>query len=389
MTAGDWSVPETEVMDTIADVITDGTAVLATIVGVAGSAYRRPGAKMIIADQSEGVGSITAGCLEDEVLSIAESVRDDGEPRTERFDLTGEDDVWGLGVGCNGVIDILVEPLDEQYRPIVNAYQRGDDITVLTVVDSDVDNVACGDRAIVDPLAEVRDSDNVVSKTAGWPDWLLESVEETSRRLLADNTSDTVVVEHDGKRIELFIDSVTGPPHLVIFGSGHDVAPVAQLATQVDFEVTVVSFRGSNAVPERFPAADTVVSTSPATIRDTIDFDSDTYTVVMSHNFLDDRIALAELLETPTEYIGLMGPRERFEEMRDDLVDEGRTFTDDELDRIYTPAGLDLGGGTPYHIAQSIVAEVTTVYHDREPKHLKERDGSIHRRSPIDTSTNE
>lgn len=389
MTAGDWSVPETKVMDTIADVITDESAALATIVAVEGSAYRRPGAKMLIADQSEGVGSITAGCLEDEVLSIAESVLEDGNPRIEQFDLTGEDDVWGLGVGCNGVIDILVEPLDEQYRSIVDAYQRGEDSTVLTVIDSDTDKVERGDRLIAYLQKEVGDGDNIISKTAGWPDWLLESVWESTSPLLKSNTSDNIIVEHDGKRIKVFIDSVTAPPHLVIFGSGHDVAPVAQLAKQVDFEVTVASFRGANADPERFPAADEVISTSPATIRDTIDFDADTYAVVMTHNFLDDRIALEALLETPTEYIGLMGPRERFKEMRDDMADNGRTFSEDELNRIYTPAGLDLGGGTPYHIAQSIVAEVTTVHHDRELKHLKEREGTIHGRSPVDARGND
>jgi xanthine dehydrogenase accessory factor len=85
------------------------------------------------------------------------------------------------------------------------------------------------------------------------------------------------------------------------------------------------------------------------------------------------------------EYVGLMGPRGRFEEMREEFATEGRTFTEAELDRVYTPAGLDLGGGTPLHIAQSIVAEVMAVHHGREPRHLSERAGPIHERSPVDT----
>jgi xanthine dehydrogenase accessory factor len=167
----------------------------------------------------------------------------------------------------------------------------------------------------------------------------------------------------------------------VVFGGGHDVAPVVELASQVDFRVTVVTFRGAAAKADRFPAADRVLSTSPADIREAVGFDADTYAVLMTHNFVDDRLALDELLATPVEYVGLMGPRKRFREMREAFDEEGRSFSDAELARIYTPAGLDLGGGTPYHIAQSIVAEVTAVHHGREPKHLKEREGPIHDRA--------
>jgi xanthine dehydrogenase accessory factor len=378
MTAGDWSVPATEVLDAVGTALAeDQQAVLATVVAVEGSAYRRPGAKMIVADTGDGVGSITAGCLEDEVLTLAEQVLADGEPRIERFDLTGDDDVWGLGVGCNGVIDILLEPLDESYRPVVDAYEDGTDVAVLTVLDGDAD-LARGDRAFAFPA----DGEGVAFE-AGWPDSVLQALEAPTERLLAADTADSVSVDHAEATVEVFVDSVTAPPELVLFGSGHDVAPVAQLAKQVDFRVTVATFRGATAEAERFPAADRVLSTSPANLRETLAFDADTYAVVMSHNFVDDRLALDELLATPVEYVGLLGPRRRFEEMREDFAAEGRTFSEAELARIYTPAGLDLGGGTPYHIAQSIVAEVTAVHHGRESGHLKDREGPIHTRSPV------
>jgi xanthine dehydrogenase accessory factor len=410
MTAGDWSVPRTEVLNAVGEAIDGGAAVLATVVAVEGSAYRRPGAKMIVADEGDGVGSITAGCLEDEVLALAEQVLADGRPRVERFDLTGDDDVWGLGVGCNGVIDILLEPLTESYRPVVDAYDRGEDVAVLTVLDGGGTDLARGDRAFAFPtgrdgderdIPDYKDGENrdrntksgfrngqngdgLAFEAGEWPTAVLETLAETTARLLAADTSDSVTVEHDGETVEVFVDSVTAPPELVVFGGGHDVAPVAELAAQVDFRVTVATFRGAVAEESRFPAADRVCSTSPADIRATLSFDTDTYAVVMSHNFVDDRLALAELLETPVEYIGLLGPRKRFAEMREAFADEGRTFDDDELERIYTPAGLNLGGGTPFHIAQSIVAEVTAVHHGRDPAHLSERTGPIHTRSPLD-----
>jgi len=379
MTAGDWSVPETEVLDAVGDAIDDQHAVLATVVDVVGNAYRRPGAKMVVADEGDGIGSITAGCLEDEVLAIAEDVVAEGRPRVERFDLTGDDDVWGLGVGCNGVIDILLEPLDDSYRPVVDAYERGEDIVVLTVTESDASDARRGDRAYA-----TRTDGTLSFDASGWPDWLLDALDDPATKLLAAETSDTLTFEHDGDRVEVFVDAVTAPPELVIFGSGHDVAPVADLGSRVDFHVTVASFRGAAATSDRFPDADRVVSTSPATIRETIDFDENTYAVVMTHNFVDDHIALEELLDTPVPYIGLLGPRERFEEIRDELRDGGVELSEADLERIFTPAGLDLGGGTPFHIAQSVVAEVTAIRFGREPAHLTEREGHIHERPSLE-----
>jgi len=366
-------------MDAIGAAIDDQRAVLATVVDVEGSAYRRPGAKMVIAEDGDGIGSITAGCLEDEVIDLAEEVLAAGRPHVERFDLVGEDDVWGLGVGCNGIIDILLEPLDEGYRPVVGAYEDGEDLAVLTVLEGG-EASRRGDRTLARP-----DGDGSLDIDAPeWPDRLVEALAKPAGDLLATDTSDTLTVGHDGREVSVFVDAVSAPPDLVVFGSGHDVAPVASLASQVDFRVTVASFRGASATAERFPDADRVLSTSPAEIREAIEFDADTYAVVMTHNFIDDRIALSELLETPAEYVGLLGPRERFDELREDLREDGREFTAGELDRIYTPAGLDLGGETPFHIAQSIVAELTAVHFDREPRHLKEREGHIHERPSLE-----
>jgi len=387
MTQSNWSVPETEVLRQVGEGLTEEGVVLATVVAVEGSAYRRPGAKMVIAGEGSGVGSITAGCLEDEIRSLAERVAESGTPRLERFDLTNdEDDVWGLGVGCNGVIDVLLEPVDGRFEPLVDARDEKRDVVGVTILDADGVDLERGARAYWRPTAETDAVDRRVvafDAPADWPGWLLEAVSGPAADLLEADTSETVTVEGDGAAVEVFVDIVTAPPHLVVFGTGHDVGPVTELAKRLDFRVTIVGFRGAIATEERFPAADEVFATSPAAVREEISFDADTYAVVMTHNFIDDRLTLDELLATPTEYIGLMGPRKRFEEMQEDFAEEGRTFSEAELDRIYTPAGLDLGGGTPFHIAQSIVAEVTAVHHDRDPKHLSEREGPIHGRSPV------
>lgn len=376
MTDSDWSVPESAVVHSVREVLDgDGRGVLATIIDVEGSAYRRPGAKMVIPEDGAGVGHITAGCLEDEVQAVASEVLASGEPRVETYDLRpeAEDDVWGLGVGCNGVIDILLEPIDEPYRAVVDAFDEDQNTGVVTVVESD-DEDAVGARAYYDA------ADGALSPGEGFPTALADRVRDAAADLAAQGRANSF--DLDGTTV--FIDGIAAPSDLVVLGTGHDVGPVTELATQAGFRVTVLGFRGTSANEDRFPAADDVRSTSPARLREAVDFDADTHAVVATHNYVDDRIAVDELLQTEVPYVGLMGPDERFEEMLADFAAEGREFTDDELDRLYTPVGLDLGGGTPHQIALSIVSEALAVSNGREPGHLRDREGAIHDRVELE-----
>jgi xanthine dehydrogenase accessory factor len=371
-----WSVPESEVLNSIRETLDgEGRGVLATIIDVEGSAYRRPGAKMVIPEGGDGVGHITAGCLEDEVHKLASDVLDAGEARVETYDLRpgSETDVWGLGVGCNGVLDILIEPIDEGFRPVVDAVADDRDVGVATVVDAP-DSDVVGRRAYYHPESETFEA-------TALPDDVAAAVRGAVEDLTEQGKSNTVTVGD----VTVFVDGIAAPADLVLVGSGNDAGPLSELGKRAGFRVTVVGFRGVTATEERFPAADRVESTSPARIREAVDFDGDTYVVVATHNFVDDRIAVDELLSTPVPYVGLMGPRKRFEEMREDFREEGREFSADELDRLYTPVGLDLGGGSPHQIALSIVGEVMAVENGREPRHLKDREGTIHERVELST----
>ncbi|MFB6169057.1 MAG: XdhC family protein [Haloferacaceae archaeon] len=378
MSNSDWSVPESAVLHSVRDVLDgDGRGVLATIIDVEGSAYRRPGAKMVVPEGGAGVGHITAGCLEDEVQAVAAEVLEAGEPRVETYDLRpdAEDDVWGLGVGCNGVIDILLEPIDESYRAVVDAFDDDRDVGVVTVVDAeDEADEAVGARAYYDA------ADGSLSPGEGFPDGLADRVRDAVANLAAQGRANTFEV--DGARV--FVDGIAAPSDLVVLGTGHDVGPITELGAQAGFRVTVLGFRGTSATEERFPAADAVRSTSPARLHDAFDFDADTHVVVATHNYVDDRLAVDELLRSDAAYVGLMGPHERFEEMLDDFADEGREFSDAELDRLYTPVGLNLGGGSPHEIALSIVSEALAVSNDRKPGHLRDREGSIHERVDLE-----
>lgn len=371
----DWGVPETDVLAHIGDLLDAGErAVLATVIGVEGSAYRRPGAKMVVEEDGGGSGHITAGCLEDEVFELADRVLEAGEPRIETYDLMDDgDDIWGLGVGCNGIIDILLEPMDASLRPAIEALEAGRPVAVLTALAGDA---PLGVRAFYSPETGVEAGE-------GFPDWLADAAAEPAAALLETDASETVPVETEAGRAELFVDSLRPAPELVVFGSGHDVEPVVELAKRNGFQVTVVGYRGAADLEASFPRADETVAASAPQVADAVDLGASSYCVVMSHNFIDDRLTVEALIDADVPYIGLMGPHERFSEMLEEFEAEGRTFSEAELGTVYTPIGLDVGGGSPYQIATSVVAEVLAVVNDREPGHLREREDHIHDRVSV------
>jgi xanthine dehydrogenase accessory factor len=375
-THDDWSVPETTVMADIREALATGEpAVVATIAAVDGSAYRRPGAKMLVGGDG-AVGSITAGCLEDEVVRLAESVLETGESRVERFDLT-DDEEWGLGLGCNGVIDLLVEPLDQRFERPLERYAAGSDGLALTVLEAPAaTGLSVGDRAYA--------PDGDLSTVDTLPEWLVDGGADRFEDYYERGESTTVTVSGPDGAVRVFADPIIAPPELYVFGSGNDAAPVSELAAAADFRVTVVAFRGGRADPAAFPEADRVVSASAPRVGDELTLDEDTYAVVMSHNFVDDRLAVEALLDTQVPYVGVMGPESRFERMREVFAEAGRPLTDADLERLYAPIGLDLGGGAPYQIAMSIVSEVLTVHNERDPRHLRERASPIHGRPPAE-----
>jgi xanthine dehydrogenase accessory factor len=370
-----WGVPEIEVISSARRFIgNESSAVLATVVDVQGSAYRRPGAKMVINEDGGSVGSITADCLEDEVKALARDVLADGTPRIKAYDLSSDGDVWGLGVGCNGIIDVLLEPLESHYSTVTDTVAAGKPIAVCTVTESDIQDLPTGERSYYLPNSSWVLSGNE------WPETVFQELRDTAERRAQDGQALSVNIETPIGDCELFVDGIAPAPELVILGTGHDIRPVVELGKRNGFRVSVIGFRGATATSDRFPNADEVRSTSPRTLREEHTFDSDTYVVLMTHNFVDDRLALDALLDTQVPYIGLLGPQKRFEEMLTAFDEEDRTFGDAELDRIFTPAGLNLGSETPYQIALSIVAEILAVDNDRTPQHLKEQNGPIHKR---------
>jgi len=360
-----WSATEKDVREQLATLGPDAT--VATVAAVDGSAYRRPGAKMLVTADGAATGAVTAGCLEPSVLDCCERVHRTGVSETERFDLTGESETWGLGLGCNGVIDLLVEPRDRSWDPVTEALDSGLAVAVVTAVESGPET-AVGDRVLVDETGSraVPDRDPV-SRIH------LERATDTIDRLIG--TAETTTV--DVGETTLLIDGLTPLPELLLFGSQNDLGPLVTLGSRTGFRVSVHSPR-SGIDEAAVPRADDVRTGHPSTVAAGVT-DEHTYAVVMSHNLVDDRIAVETLLrETDVPYVGVMGPRDRFERLRDELARDGVSLTAAELDRVAAPVGLDLGGSTPTDIALSIVSEVVAVHNDCSGGRLKDRTGPIH-----------
>lgn len=367
-----WSAPETEIFETIRRAQnSDSQAVIAHIVGVEGNAYRRPGAKMVVSENRVGVGNITAGCLEGDVIDIASKVMKTGVPVIQTYDLMQDrDDMWGLGIGCNGIIDILIEQVNSSYKPVIEAIDNGNSISVITVLSGDV---PIGTKAYYT-------LNNGMVLSPNFPVWLSNEVESEALSSTKTGKSTSLEITTSSGSVKVFIDGILPMPKILIIGSGNDVSPVVEVAKLNGFRVAIVGFRKGIKIDEKFPRADEFYNTSPASIAIDIPIDNNTSAILMTHNFIDDRISLGALINTPIDYIGLLGPQNRFEEMLLEFKSEGRDFSTEQLAKIYSPIGLDIGGGSPYQIATSIVSEILSICHNRVPGHLKNRKGHIHER---------
>ena len=349
---------------------------LATIVAVRGSTYRRPGARLLVPQEGAPIGNISGGCLEGDVADMARVVMDEGTARLAGWDLTADDDaVWGLGLGCNGAIEVFIEPA-EQAALVAGALRTAleDDrpICVITVIESEDASVEPGARIVVRPGAQAEPDGSLGSAS------LDEEAVAAARDLLAAERSEVRTLIGG---VRAFIEVLEPPLRLLVCGAGHDAIPLTRAAAGLGWNAIVVDDRAGFLTSERYPHAGGFVHVdAPELTAKTTPIDAHTFAVVMTHNFLRDKEYLRSLLGSPAAYIGMLGPAARTERLLMELRDEGVTITDEDRGRIHGPSGLDLGAEGPEEIAQSIVAEIVAVKRARGGGFLKERPGPIHDR---------
>src|SRR5438034_5404274 len=346
---------------------------LATIVGVRGSTYRRQGARLLLTRSQQMVGNISGGCLEGDVMVVADEVMTSGQARLVTYDLTADDDVvWGLGLGCNGAVDIFVEPVDPSaeiftlYRKAI-ADERA--LAVVTVLSGAGRRLAVwADGARIGTLGDATMDDRAARAGTA-------AIQARASRIFS--------LPGSAGAVQAFVEVLRPPIRLVVCGAGHDAVPVVQLAAQMGWRVVVVDSRERFLTRDRFPGARQFIKADPTSAPDRVPMDDRTYVVIMTHNYLHDRDLLHGFLRTGAGYLGMLGPRIRTEKILDELRRDGVTMSDRDRGRIFGPLGLDIGGETPEEIALAIVGEIQAVESGRRGGFLRERKGPIHDGSGI------
>jgi xanthine dehydrogenase accessory factor len=347
---------------------------LATVVLVEGSAYRRAGARMLITEDGQLTGAISGGCLEGDALRKARLVIMQQQPMLVTYDTTDDDDAkLGVGLGCNGIIHILIEPVSEAHDPIrlLAAVVAGRSAGVLVTLFS-VD-----ERKAPQPgtCLCLTNSGLLVNGIANAP--YLNEIKADAASVF-DQKQSANNIYTDGITYTAFVEYVKPVISLVIIGAGNDAIPLTRIAAVLGWDITVIDGRNNYALAERFTAAKRVIVAKPEEVISHVSLNNLTAFVLMTHNYNYESALLAQLLPLDLPYIGVLGPRKKLERMLGELQADGLTITEDQLNKVHGPTGLDIGSEGAEEIALSIVAEIKAVLSSRNGASLKYKQASIH-----------
>ena len=325
----------------------------AVVVRTFGSAPRPEGAVLLRADDGRIAGSVSGGCVEGAAAEEIDRARRDGRSRVIRYGISDEE-AWDVGLACGGTIDVLIEPAVSE-AAVRGARDRG--VAVATILPPDAPPSAFGRHEPGDgappepPIVVAADGSLEGSLGSLAAD---EALVAAAREALLRGMSRTVAI---GDR-QVFVEAFPRQPRLVIVGAVEVARSLAVYAKELGYEVVVVDGRASFATPERFPPdrVDRLVVGWPDEVADEIGLGTDDAVAVLTHDVKFDEPAIVEALRRGCRYVGAVGSKKTQGDRRERLREAG--VTDDELDRLRGPVGLDLGGRNPAETALAIIAEV-------------------------------
>jgi xanthine/CO dehydrogenase XdhC/CoxF family maturation factor len=325
---------------------------LGILVRTVGSTYRKAGALILIAADGEYAGLISGGCLEGDLREHARTVIASGMARSVRYDTrTADDLLWGLGLGCEGAMQILLLPAGPAngWQPLAHltgALDAQQATAIAVVVESSHPAVRAGTLVLPGPAV----ADSPLPPPLAGP-----AVQELLRRSAADGT--TAWLEQPSWK--LFVLPLALPPRILLLGAGPDAVPVLDFAARLNWKVTLSDHREAYAVPSHFPGAERVLRSRPEALTEVLDLSGFTAAVVMSHHLPSDLAYLRVLASSTIPYVGLLGPAVRRERLLAELGSQASGLQG----RLHAPVGLPLGGRSPESIALAIIAELHAFLH--------------------------
>jgi len=352
---------------------------LATVVLVEGSSYRRAGARMLVTEDGQLTGAISGGCLEGDALRKARLAMAQNKPMLVTYDTTDDDDAkFGVGLGCNGIIHILIEPIfaDKQDNPIQLFklfLSKREPVVLITLF-------SLNDKQAAQPGTCLLLTVNEEIKGFFPDDEIKDALLADAENVLKNGNSVTKTYVY-GNKFTCFIELLQPTVSLVIFGAGNDAIPLVQLASVLGWHITLIDGRANYAVPERFPQVKKIIIAKPEQALSQIILDERTVVILMTHNYNYDMDMLRQLLPLELPYVAALGPKKRLQRMLDEFRDEGISITPEQLKSIYGPAGLDIGSENSDEIALSVIAEMQAVLTKRTGTPLREK-AVIHDREP-------
>ena len=327
---------------------------LATVIDVQRSAPRPPGSKMAVNEHGEIAGSVSGGCVEGAVAEIADGILRGDPPQLVHFGIA-DSDAWDVGLPCGGEIDVWVEAYEPgRFEEVARGGGRAAEVTMM-------EGAAPGAKLLVE-------ADGARSGSLGSPE-LDDEAASIATELLWAETSE--------RRDSLFVDVVGPAPRLIVFGAVDIAASLCTVARATGWRPYVIDPRARFATPDRFPDAEEVIAAWPEeAVAQLGGVDPATSIVVLTHDPKLDDAALLLALSSPARFIGAMGSRRAQAKRRERLVEAG--ISDEEIERISAPVGLNLGGISREETALSIMAEIVAVRHGRDGGRLGESKGRIH-----------
>lgn len=332
---------------------------LATIIQRVGSAPREEGAKYLIKKSGASLGSIGGGCVEAEVWQEGQKAMERGEAKILRFNLTSEQLAEG-GLICGGNIDVLVEPLRDEfleiYKEIIKEREQGGEGLLATVIHRDRTSYPSKDIK-----AFYKKSGEKIGSLFG-DQSLDERISKEMERVLRMRKLEMLTFtfseesQSPWKHLEILLEPIFPEPTVYVFGGGHISQQLVPLLKKVHFKVVVIDDREMFANRERFPEADEIIVTEFEKAFDHLTIDPSSYIIIVTRGHIYDGLILGKAIQTNARYIGMIGSKKKIQTLYKNLAKEG--IPESLFKRVFAPIGLDIGSETPEEIAISIVAQL-------------------------------